>query len=67
MDMNVQGFQLLPNDVLRHSLAQVLHQELHTAVFREPEGVETHTFRPFKGSQCTDCGSKTIEIGRAHV
>ena len=43
LDMNVQCLQLLPDDALRHSSAQVLHQEAHTMVFWERKGVETHT------------------------
>ena len=43
LDMNVQGLQLLPDDALGHSPAQVLHQKPHTALLREGEGVETHT------------------------
>ena len=34
LDMNVQGLQLLPDDALRYSLAQVLHQEPYTAVLK---------------------------------
>ena len=43
LDTNVQGFQFLPDDVLRHTPTQVLYQKPRTAVFREREGVETHT------------------------
>jgi hypothetical protein len=32
LDMNVQCLQVLPDDVFGHSLAQILHQEPHTAV-----------------------------------
>ena len=60
LDMNVQGLQLLPEDALRHSPAQVLHQKPHTTVLRERKGVETHTLPPIKGPQCADHGSKTV-------
>jgi hypothetical protein len=43
LDTNVQGFQLLPDDALRHTPTQVLHQKPKTAAFREREGVENHT------------------------
>ena len=43
LDMDAQGLELLPDDTLRHSTAQVLHQQPRTAVIREREGVETHT------------------------
>ena len=42
LDMNVQGHQLLPDDALRNSLAQVLHREAHTEVLRKREGVKRH-------------------------
>jgi hypothetical protein len=32
MDTNVQGFDLLPDDALRHTPTQILHQKLHTRV-----------------------------------
>jgi hypothetical protein len=46
LDTNVQWFQLLSDDALGHTPAQVLNQEPHTTVLRECEGVETHTFPP---------------------
>ena len=60
LDTNVQGFQLLPDDALRHAPTQVLHQQPHTAVLCEGEGVKTHTFLPIKGPQCTDRGSESV-------
>ena len=42
-DMNAQDLELLPDDALRHSTAQVLHQYPRTAFLLEREGVETHT------------------------
>jgi hypothetical protein len=56
LNTNVQGFQLLPDDALRHTPAQVLHQKPHIAVFWEAEGVETYTLPPNEGPQCTDHG-----------
>jgi hypothetical protein len=38
-DNNFQGFQLFPNDALRHSHPQIFHQQSHTSVFRVREGV----------------------------
>ena len=46
LDINVQGLQLLADDSLRYSPAQVLHQKPLTTVLREPKGVETHTLPP---------------------
>ena len=43
LDMDAQSLELLPDDALRHSTAQVLHQQPRTAVLREREGAETHT------------------------
>ena len=60
--MNVQGLQLLPDDGLRHSPAQVLQQEPHTAVLPEREGVETHTLPPIEGPQCSDRGCETVGL-----
>jgi len=43
LDTNVQGFELLPDDALRHTPAQFLYQTPRTAVLRDRDGVETHT------------------------
>ena len=51
---NVQRFELLSDDALRHTPTQVLYQKPHTAVLRKREGVETHTFLPFEGPQCSE-------------
>jgi len=56
----VQGFQLLCDDALRHTPTQVLHQKSRTAVLREREGVETDTVFPLKGQQPTDRGSEPV-------
>jgi hypothetical protein len=32
LNLNVQGFELLTDDTLRHPLAEVLYQQPHTAV-----------------------------------
>jgi len=60
LNTDVQGFQLLSDDTLRHTPNQVLHQKSHTAVLWESEGVETHTIFPIKGPQCTDHGSEPV-------
>jgi len=60
MNMNAQGFKLLPDDALRHATVQVLHQQPRTAILREREGVETHNLPPLKGPQRADRASKTI-------
>jgi hypothetical protein len=36
LDTNVQRFQLLPYDVLRHTPTQVLHQKPHAAILSTP-------------------------------
>jgi hypothetical protein len=59
LDTNVQSFQLLPDDALRHSFAEVLHQQLHAAVLRQREGVKTHTLLA-QGPQRADRGSEAI-------
>jgi hypothetical protein len=59
LDTNVQSLQLLPDDALRHSFAEVLHQQPHAAVLRQREGVKTHT-PPAKGPQRADRGSEAI-------
>jgi hypothetical protein len=46
---NIQGFDLLPDDALRHTPTQILHQKPHTAVRLEREGVETHAL-PHRGT-----------------
>jgi hypothetical protein len=62
LDTNVQGCQLLPDDALRHTPTQVLHQKPHTAVLWEIEGVETHTLPPIEGPQRTDHGSEPVGV-----
>jgi hypothetical protein len=62
LDTNVQGFQLLPDDTLMHASTQVLHQQPHTAVVWEVEGVKTHPFLPIKGPQFSDRGSETVGV-----
>jgi hypothetical protein len=56
LNLNVQRFQLLTDGVLRHLLAQILYQQLHTAILRKRESVETHTLPSVKGTQGADCG-----------
>ena len=60
LDMDAQGFKLLPDDALRHSTNQVLHQQPRTAVVQEREGVETHTLPPINGTKRADRGSEAI-------
>jgi len=40
MDTNIQGFQLLPHDGLRHNPTKVLYQNPHAAVLRKREGLK---------------------------
>jgi hypothetical protein len=42
LKINVQGFELHPDDGLRHPHAEVLYQQAHATAFRERLGVETH-------------------------
>jgi len=35
LDMNAQGLELLLDDALRHSTAQVIHQQPGTTILRE--------------------------------
>ena len=49
LDTNGQGLQLLADDAVTHTPAQVLHQKPHTAVLREYEGVEAHSL-PHRGT-----------------
>jgi hypothetical protein len=51
LDTNVQGFELLTNDALRHTPTQVHYQKPHTAVLWERQGVKTRTLSPIEGSQ----------------
>jgi hypothetical protein len=37
--MKFQGLQLVSDDAFRNYLAQVLHQESHTVVLRERDGM----------------------------
>jgi len=60
--MNAQGLQLLPDDALRHALAQILHQKSRTAVLREREGVETHTLPPSRDRKRADSGPKLLAV-----
>jgi len=60
LDTNVQGFQLLPDDALRHTPTQVLYQKPHTAVLWEREGVEIHTLPSIDEPQCADSSSEPV-------
>jgi hypothetical protein len=60
LNTDVQVFQLLSDDILRHTRTQVLHQKSRTAFLWEGEGVETRTVFPFKGPQCSDRGSELV-------
>jgi hypothetical protein len=60
LDTNVQGLELLPGDALSHTPAQVLHQESHTAVLREREGVETHPPPPSR--DCSALIERTFRL-----
>jgi hypothetical protein len=60
LNTNVQGFQLLPNDALRHTPTQVIHKKTHTAVLWEREVVETYTLPSIDGPQRTDHGSESV-------
>jgi hypothetical protein len=57
VDTNVQEFELLSNDALRHTPTQV-HHKPHTAVLRESEDMDTHALLPMKGTQRADRGSE---------
>jgi hypothetical protein len=60
LNLNVQGFQLLPDSVLRHPLAQILHQQSHAAILRKRESVKTHTLPSVKGTQGADCSPESV-------
>jgi hypothetical protein len=60
LDTNVQGFQLLSGDALRHSFPEVLHQQSHAAFLRQREGVKNYTFLAVKGPQRADRVSEAI-------
>jgi hypothetical protein len=62
LNTNIQGFQLLADDALRHTPAQVLQQKTHTAVLWEREGVETHNLPPIEGQQSTDHGLESVGV-----
>jgi len=62
LDTNVQGLQLLPDDSRRHTPAHVLHQEPHTAVLREREGVETHTLTTSRDLIALIAGLKPLAV-----
>jgi len=54
LDMNAEGFELLPEDALRHASAQFLNRKSHTAFLRERDDVETHTLpTPIESSALT--------------
>ena len=60
LDKNVQEFELLPDEALRHTSTQILYRKPHTAVLRDCEGVETHTLLSIEGPQCADSGSEPV-------
>ena len=46
LDTNVQGFQLLTDDDIRHAPSQVVYQQSQTVALRERDGVVAHTSFP---------------------
>jgi len=62
LDMNAQGLELLPDDALRHTPAQVLHQKPHTAVLREREGVETQNLTPSRDRSALAAALKPLAV-----
>jgi len=46
LNTDVQGFQVLSEDALRHTPTQVLDQKSRSAALWEREGVKTHTILP---------------------
>jgi hypothetical protein len=62
LDTNIQGFQLLPDDALRHTPTGVLYQKPHTTVFREREVVETHTLPPLRARSALTTARNPLAI-----
>jgi len=62
LDMNALGLDLLPDDALRHTPAQILHQKPQTAVLREREGVETHTLPPSRDRSALTAALKPLAV-----
>lgn len=56
LNTNVQGFEFLPDDALRHNPTQVLYQKPQRAVLRELIDVETRILLPIEGPPCADRG-----------
>lgn len=48
LDTHTENTHFLPDDICRHSSAQILNEQKHTAILREGEGVITHTLAPIK-------------------
>ena len=67
LNTNVQGLELLPDDALRHAPALVLHQEPRTAILRECEGVETHTFPPSRDRSALSEALKPFAVDRITI
>jgi len=57
LDRDIQGLQLILDDILGHLSAQILNQQMYTTILQD-RGVKMHTFAHIKGSQCTDHGSE---------
>jgi hypothetical protein len=49
LDTNVQGFQLLSNDAVRHPLPEILNQQPHAAALWQGARVKTHALPDVKG------------------
>jgi hypothetical protein len=60
LNLNIQRFQLLPDSVLRHPLAQILYQQSHTAIIQKRESVETHTIPSVKETQGAEYDSEAV-------
>ena len=62
LDKNVQRLQLFPNDVLRYTPTQVLHQTPHTVFLCDGEDVESHTFLPSRDRSALTTALKPSEF-----
>jgi len=61
LDRDIQGLQLLLDDILRHLSAQIINQQMYTTILRDG-GVKTHTLASIKGWQCTAHGSEPSAV-----
>jgi hypothetical protein len=65
--MNPKGIELIPDEALRNTPTQILHQKPHTAVLREIEGLETQTLPQSKDRSALTVAGKPLAVDETTI